>query len=45
MTELTDKNIIEVQINRLRTKLDEGFDKKFIKTVRGCGHMFDDGID
>jgi two-component system copper resistance phosphate regulon response regulator CusR len=45
MTELTDKNIIEVQINRLRTKLDEGFDKKFIKTVRGCGYMFDDGID
>ncbi len=45
MTELTDKNIIEVQINRLRSKLDEGFDKKFIKTVRGGGYMFDDGID
>ncbi len=44
MTELTDKNIIEVQINRLRSKLDEGFDKKFIKTVRGGGYMFDDGI-
>ncbi|MBX9837587.1 MAG: response regulator transcription factor [Silvanigrellaceae bacterium] len=45
MSELSDKNIIEVQINRLRSKLDEGFDKKFIKTVRDGGYIFDDGID
>jgi len=33
-------NFIDVYVNRLRKKIDEGYDKKFIKTVRGYGYMF-----
>ncbi len=33
-------NFIDVYINRLRNKVDEGYDKKFIHTVRGYGYMF-----
>ena len=33
-------NFIDVYINRLRKKIDEGHDKKFIKTLRGYGYMF-----
>ena len=33
-------NFIDVYINRLRNKIDEGHDKKFIQTVRGYGYMF-----
>jgi two-component system OmpR family response regulator/two-component system copper resistance phosphate regulon response regulator CusR len=31
-------NVIEVHINRLRGKLDKGFDKSLIQTVRGRGY-------
>ena len=31
-------NVIEVHINRLRGKLDRGFDKSLIQTVRGRGY-------
>ncbi|MEA1875630.1 MAG: response regulator transcription factor [Bacteroidota bacterium] len=33
-------NFIDVYINRLRKKIDNGFDKTFIHTVRGYGYMF-----
>jgi len=31
-------NIVDVYIRQLRTKIDEGFDKKLIKTMRGMGY-------
>lgn len=33
-------NFIDVYINRLRKKIDNGHEKKFIHTVRGYGYMF-----
>jgi two-component system OmpR family response regulator len=32
-------NVIEVHINRLRSKIDRGFDKPLIHTVRGRGYV------
>lgn len=32
-------NIIDVHVSRLRQKIDKGFDKSMIKTVRGAGYM------
>lgn len=32
-------NVIDVHISRLRSKIDKGFDKQLIKTVRGAGYM------
>lgn len=34
-----DSNIIDVYINFLRNKIDKGFDKKLIHTVRGAGYI------
>ncbi len=34
-----DSNVIDVMIARLRKKIDKGFDKKLIHTVRGAGYM------
>ncbi len=31
-------NVIDVQISRLRQKVDKGFDKSLIRTVRGAGY-------
>lgn len=36
----TGTNFIDVYINRLRKKIDEGHSPKFIKTIRGFGYMF-----
>lgn len=33
-----DPNIVEVYIRRLRTKIDEPFDRRAIETVRGAGY-------
>jgi DNA-binding response OmpR family regulator len=33
-------NLIEVHINRLRRKIDDGFDQPLIHTRRGAGYMF-----
>jgi len=33
-------NVIEVHINRLRAKIDRGFDERLIHTVRGIGYAF-----
>jgi two-component system copper resistance phosphate regulon response regulator CusR len=35
-------NLIEVYIKRLRSKLDDGFDMKLIRTRRGHGYILDD---
>jgi DNA-binding response OmpR family regulator len=34
-----DSNVIDVFINRLRNKIDKGFDEKIILTMRGAGYM------
>jgi DNA-binding response OmpR family regulator len=34
-----DSNVIDVFINRLRNKIDKGFDKKLIHTLRGAGYL------
>jgi len=39
----SDTNVIEVAIKRLRVKVDEGFDAKLIRTVRGMGYVLEDG--
>lgn len=33
-------NVVDVLVFRLRAKLDKGFDKKTIQTVRGVGYVF-----
>lgn len=33
-------NVIDVYINYLRQKIDRGFDKKLIHTIRGVGYIF-----
>lgn len=35
-------NIVETHVSRLRSKIDKGFDKDLIKTVRGSGYIIDD---
>ncbi|HEU5046615.1 MAG TPA: response regulator transcription factor [Rickettsiales bacterium] len=32
-------NVIDVQVSRLRQKIDKGFDKSLIKTIRGVGYQ------
>ncbi|PLW69595.1 response regulator transcription factor [Pseudohalioglobus lutimaris] len=36
-------NIVETHISRLRAKVDRGFDKELIKTIRGAGYMITNG--
>lgn len=36
----TNTNIVDVYVKYLRDKLDEGYDDKLIRTVRGAGYMF-----
>ncbi len=38
----SSSNVIDVYINYLRKKIDQGFDKKLIKTIRGVGYMIKD---
>jgi two-component system, OmpR family, response regulator len=32
-------NVIEVHISKIRQKIDEGFDRPLLKTIRGAGYM------
>ena len=41
----SDTNVIDVAVRRLRAKIDEGFEPKLIRTVRGMGYVLDEGID
>lgn len=34
-------NIVETQVSRLRSKIDKGFERELVKTVRGAGYMID----
>jgi len=35
----TGTNVIDVYVNHLRSKIDDGFDKKLLHTVRGIGYI------
>jgi two-component system copper resistance phosphate regulon response regulator CusR len=37
-----DTNVVDVNVRRLRTKLDEPFDVKLLRTVRGVGYVLED---
>ena len=39
----SDTNVIDVSVRRLRGKIDDGFEPKLIRTVRGMGYVLDDG--
>jgi two-component system OmpR family response regulator len=36
-------NVIDVHVSRLRSKIDKGFDRALLHTVRGAGYMIRDG--
>ena len=36
-----DLNVVDVSVRRLRGKLDEPFDKKLVRTVRGVGYVLE----
>jgi two-component system OmpR family response regulator len=38
-------NVIDVHISRLRSKIDKGFAKPLLHTVRGAGYMIRDGSE
>jgi two-component system copper resistance phosphate regulon response regulator CusR len=38
-------NIVDVHVKHLRTKVDDPFARKLIRTVRGVGYSIDDGTD
>ena len=38
----SDTNVIDVAIRRLRAKIDDGFEPKLIRTVRGMGYVLED---
>jgi DNA-binding response OmpR family regulator len=35
-------NVVDVHINRLRNKVDRGFDRSLIHTLRGVGYVLRD---
>lgn len=37
----SDTNVVEVAIRRLRSKIDDGFEQKLVRTVRGMGYVLD----
>lgn len=37
----SETNVVEVAIRRLRTKIDDGFNKKLIHTMRGMGYVLE----
>ena len=37
----SDTNVVDVQIGRLRAKVDDPFDRKLIHTVRGAGYVLE----
>lgn len=36
-------NVIDVHVSRLRAKIDKGFDRALLHTIRGAGYMIRDG--
>ncbi len=41
----SESNVVDVYIRYLRRKIDEGFDQKLIRTVRGAGYKISDEAD
>jgi len=37
-----DTNVVDVNMRRLRTKLDDPFPRKLLRTVRGVGYVLED---
>jgi two-component system copper resistance phosphate regulon response regulator CusR len=37
-----DTNVVDVNLRRLRTKLDDPFPRKLLRTVRGVGYVLED---
>ena len=37
-----DTNVVDVHVRRLRSKMDDPFERKLIRTVRGVGYVCDD---
>jgi two-component system OmpR family response regulator len=37
-------NVIDVHVSRLRAKIDKGFERPLLHTVRGAGYMIRDGV-
>src|SRR5271169_5799966 len=37
-------NVVDVHISRLRSKIDKGFERPLLHTIRGAGYMIRDGI-
>ena len=40
----TETNIIDVYINKVRSKVDAGFDTQLINTIRGIGYIIKDSV-
>lgn len=38
----SDTNVVDVAVRRLRVKVDDAFDRKLIRTVRGMGYVLDE---
>ena len=38
----SDTNVVEVAIRRLRAKIDDGFEKKLLHTIRGMGYVLEE---
>ena len=38
----SDTNVVDVHVRRLRAKVDEGFERKLIHTVRGMGYVLEE---
>jgi two-component system copper resistance phosphate regulon response regulator CusR len=42
MSSYQDTNVVDVHVRRLRAKVDDPFEHKLIRTVRGVGYVLDD---
>ncbi len=40
----TDSNVIDVAVRRLRAKIDDGFEPKLLRTVRGIGYVLEEPV-
>jgi two-component system copper resistance phosphate regulon response regulator CusR len=40
----SETNVVDVHIRRLRVKVDDPFERKLIRTVRGVGYALDDAV-
>ncbi len=38
----SDTNVVDVHVRRLRSKVDDPFDKKLIHAVRGVGYVLEE---